>query len=217
MTPSVKIMFIITLLVILSIFHVLTSRTEVQIIEPKESMQNTTNAVVENKNNYDNLSTGIIELPDPINDNYFIKQYDSGKIYNIFEEPRRRVPRHELPPRYVKRLIDYPTQGYPDDYTQFGILKKKSHFTTGENDNNHDMTNTNNFIIRLFGRQEFPGSSRYEYYTLINNGLDQIKIPIYNRNRELYDSDEIFIKELESKYIVSLYQYDSPRYYPDIS
>jgi len=215
MTPSVKIMFIIILLVILSIFQVLTLRTEVQIIEPKESMQNTSNAVIETKNNYDNLSTGPIELPIPVNDDYFIRQYDSGKIYNIFEEPVRRVPRDQLPPIHVKRLIDYPTKGYPDVYTQFGILKKKSHFTTGE-DHNHDMTNTNNFIIRLFGRQEFPGSNRYQYYTMVNNGLDQIKIPIYNRNRELYDEDEIFIKELESKYIVSLYHYDNPRYYPDI-
>jgi hypothetical protein len=208
-------MFIIILLVILSIFQVLTSRTEVQIIEPKEQMQNTSNAVIETKNNYDNLSTGPVMLEDPINDDYRIRQYDFNKIYNIFEEPARRVPRDQLPPIHVKRLIDYPSRGLPDNFTQFGILKKKSHFTTGE-DHNRDITQTNNFIIRLFGRQEFPGSSRYEYYTMVNNGLDQIKIPIYNRNRELYDEDEIFIKELESKYIVSLYHYDNPRYYPDI-
>ncbi len=217
MTPSVKIMFMVILSVILLIFQVLTTKTE----QPTEPMQNTTNAVVEIKNNDENLSNGPILLEPPFNDDYRVRQYDYNKIYNVLEQPARRVDRGQLPPQFVKRLIDYPSRGYPDSFTQLGTLKKLQHHhhrdVNSEHEHEHvDLTNTNNFIIRLFGRQEFPGSNRWEYYTMINNGLDQIKIPIYVKRQELYDGDEIFIKELEHKYVVSLYKYDEPKYYPDL-
>ncbi len=217
MTPSVKIMFMVILSVILLVFQVLTTKTE----QPAEPMQNTTNAVVEIKNNDENLSNGPILLEPPFNDDYRVRQYDYNKIYNVLEQPARRVDRGQLPPQFVKRLIDYPTRGYADDFQQLGTLKKLQHHhhrdVNSEHEHEHvDLTNTNNFIIRLFGRAEFPSSNKYEYYTMINNGLDQIKIPIYVKRQELYEGDEIFIKELEHKYVVSLYKYDEPKYYPDL-
>jgi len=125
------------------------------------------------------------------------------------EEPVRRVARQDLPPMYLRRSIDLPTRGYPDNFTQFGILVKK-----GLKDS---IRNEDNKILRLFGRQEYPGSWRYEYYTTITSGNDFIKIPIETRaKKELYDGDIIFIKELNEKYEVQLYKYDSPKYYPDI-
>jgi len=135
-----------------------------------------------------------------------VREYDYKKVYDPLEEPTRRVSRHELPPFYFKRMIDYPTRGYPDNFNQIGVLTREglSH-------------SSNNSIIRLFSRQTYPGSDRYEYYTMINNGFDQIKIPIdSHHNQELYDDDIIFIKELNDKYKVNLHKYDQPRYYPDI-
>lgn len=135
-----------------------------------------------------------------------IREYDYNKIFDPLENPAKRIPRHEIPPYYFKRMIDIPTRGYPDNFTQFGTLILK---------NKNDKMNQN-AILKLFGRQEYPGSNTYEYYTMVNSGMDQIKIPIYGRRRELYSGDMIFIKELESKYEVNLYKYDQPKYYPDI-
>lgn len=134
-----------------------------------------------------------------------VRQYDYRKVYDPLEDPTRRVSRYDIPPVYLKNLIDIPTRGYPDNFTQIGVLIKTNN------------TNNDNKIIRLFGRQEYPGSNRYEYYTMINNGLDQIKIPIKNRaGRELYDGDSVKIRELDEFYKVKLFKYDAPKYYPDI-
>ena len=74
-----------------------------------------------------------------------------------------------------------------------------------------------NKILRLFGRQEFPRSNRYEYYTSINSGNDTIKVPVENpRKQELYDDDTIVVSELNTTYKVKIYKYDAPRYYPVI-
>lgn len=131
-----------------------------------------------------------------------VRQYDYNKMFDPLEEPARRVPRHELYPMYLKGLLDLPTRGYPDNFTQIGILIR-------QDDNNKD-----NKILRLFSRQEYPGSSTYEYYTAINNGNDQIKIPLRVKHRELYEDDIVYVKEMDADYKVQLHRYDQPRYYP---
>ena len=227
MTPTIKIMFMIVLILIYVLVNNVNQKgQDIQLLlykQNQEQMSNDDNTIRANivpPPLQQNMSAGPMVMNNPIDDSIAIKQYDYGKMYDVLENPARRVPRHELPPYHLKRLIDYPTRGYPDNYTQYGILKKinhNHHKPSGEHEHhNHQDNNESNFIIRLLGRQQYPGSNKYEYYTMINNGFDQIKIPIYNRKNELYDGDEIFIRELESKYIVSLYNYDEPKYYPDL-
>lgn len=151
-------------------------------------------------------SPGLIQRYDYLKVPDFVKQYDYQKAYDPLEQPVRRIPRHEIHPYYLKQLIDLPTRGYPDNFTQIGILVKED----------DPSKNQDNKILRLFGRQEYPGSERYEYYTAINSGLDQIKIPIETRRRELYDDDMIYIRELKDHYRVHLHRYDQPKYYPDL-
>lgn len=147
------------------------------------------------------ISLPILNPPD------IIRQYDYKRTYDPLEEPARRISRQEIYPSYLKNIIDLPSRGYPDNFTQVGLLIRQ-----GDNDYNEA-----NKIIRLFGRQKYPGSNQYEYYTAINNGFDQIKIPINNRRRnELYEDDNVYIKELDENYRVNLYKYDAPKYYPDI-
>lgn len=142
----------------------------------------------------------------PINDP--IREYDYRKLYDSLERPVRRVARHEMPPYYFRNMIDFPTQGYPDNFTQIGLLISKGRDHTNDKENN---------ILRLFGRQEYPGSYRYEYYTMINSGLDKIKVDIPLRGKkEIYDGDMIYIKELDKDYTAQLYRYDEIKYYPDI-
>lgn len=80
---------------------------------------------------------------------------------------------------------------------------------------NNKKTNENN-ILRLFGRQQYPGSNTWEYYVTVYSGLDAIKIPLYPNKKELYTDDYVFVPQLKSSYVVQLYDYDAPRYYPDI-
>ena len=140
-----------------------------------------------------------------------VREYDYTKVYDIFEEPTRRVARHEIPSIYLKRHIDYPTRGYPDNFNQFGILVK----INDKEDNKINNTDENK-ILRLFGRQQYPGSRFYEYYTSICSGLDHIKIPLDIKREELYDGDIVNVRELGTKYKVQLHKFDAPRYYPDI-
>ncbi len=137
-----------------------------------------------------------------------VNEYDRRQLYDPLEQPTRRVARHELPPEYFRRMIDIASRGYPDNFTQYGILKQVCE---------HGKKNNQNKILRLFSRQEYPGSNRYEYFTALNSGLDQIKVHIETRGkRELFDGDKVFIKELDEYYEVQLHKFDSPKYYPDI-
>jgi len=142
-----------------------------------------------------------------------VREYDYKKIGDPLEEPTRRVPRHWIPPTYFKYNTDIPTRGYPDNFSQFGILVKKERKKAKTYKNNED---TDNNVLRLYGRQEYPGSDKYEYYTAINSGYDQIKVPLDIKNRELYNDDIVYIRELGNEYKVKLHRYDAPKYYPDI-
>jgi hypothetical protein len=134
-----------------------------------------------------------------------IKNYDLRKLDDPLEAPTRRVSQYTIPPHILMNRLNIHTRGYPDGYQQLGLLINTSEEAT------------NNKILRLFGRETFPRSSKYEYYTLIANGLDQIKVPLnVARNKELYDDDEVSISSLPHNYKVQLLPYDSPRYYPDV-
>ena len=135
-----------------------------------------------------------------------IMNYDYTKMTDPFIEPTRRVPRQDIQPTILKQMIDIPSRGYPDSFSQYGVLVKEC----GEDA-------CDNKILRLFGRQTYPSSPTYEYYTMVSSGNDQIKIPIRNRRRqELYDGDQVRIEELNAVYRVQLHKFDAPRYYPDI-
>ena len=151
-----------------------------------------------------------------------VREYDYNKIADPLEDPVRRVARHELMPAVMRRSIDYPTRGYPDNFTQQGVLikmrsRKNNKEEEEENKENKDNKDNNNKLLRLFGRQEYPGSNKYEYYVLVSSGNDLIKIGLDNKNnKELYCGDNIYISELNEDYRVKLHKYDAPKYYPDI-
>ena len=172
-------------------------------------------------------SPGLIQDYNPINVD-ILKQYDYHKAFDPLIDPTRRVPSYEIPPYYIKRSIDLPTRGYPDNFTQLGILirEPEKHYNSFDSSQNASSENLNypkenldkdNRILRLFGRQEYPGSNKYEYYTAINSCPDQIKIPLNTKRKwELYDGDIVHVPELNESYRVKLYKYDAPKYYPDL-
>jgi hypothetical protein len=135
-------------------------------------------------------------VPPPIDP---VRTYDYRKLYDPLEDPTTRVDRYLLGPLEYRRMFNYPTQGYPDTYRWLGIL-----ICT-------DDDVPKNKIIKLFGRQKYPNSNDYQYYTMINMDHDQIKVHIHRR-RELYDDDIVDISELGKKYKVQLNKDDDMRY-----
>lgn len=129
-----------------------------------------------------------------------VKIYDYQKMNDPLEEPTKRVDRYLLGPVQLRRMFNYPVRGDPDNPRWLGLL-------IGEGDNDP------NKIIKLFGRQKYPGSDHYEYYTMINMGFDQIKVHIHQR-KELYDGDEVMVHELNKKYRVKLNKNDDMAYNP---
>jgi hypothetical protein len=208
-----------TLLIFLAIFIILIILVILTIMQLTEGNSKKINLIytqsvpgekIENvpeKRYIPDQSAGILQTFNPVQHNRdAIRDYDYNKLYDPLTEPTRRIPRYEIPPVHLKRLLDIPTRGYPDNFTQFGILME-------EGKRNKDSDNK---ILRLFGRHEFPGSNRYEYYTAINSGLDQIKIPVIVKQQELYDDDDVYIEELGKRYRVRLHRFDAPKYYPDL-
>lgn len=175
---------------------------------------------VNNKSNYKPFS----HITDPI------KFYDDRKLFDPYEAPAKRPERTQMGYAPIMKksnnpLDPFPTRGYPDNYHLLGTLimdnKNKDY-----NDNNNNYTlpsdddNTHynkliqdNKIISLFGRQKYPGSSEYEYYTMISTGNNMTKIPI-DQQRELFNNDSVFIKELNSDFYVNLYPNEALKYNP---
>lgn len=139
------------------------------------------------------------------NDEKLLKKYDYKKLYDPLEEPRSRPSKQELGPIGFRRYIGIATQGYPDNFHLLGTL------TTEE----HDIMNK---ILKLYGREKYPRSVEWEYYTMISTGNDMIKIPLKsnNNNREVYDDDEFYIPELNRTYKVRLYPKEDLRYNPNV-
>ena len=75
--------------------------------------------------------------------------------------------------------------------------------------------------MKLFGRQNYPGSSQWEYYVISRdpNGLDT-KLPLNRKkDRELEDNSEIdvpFFNSSKGQFKVQLLNFDAPRYNPFI-
>ena len=184
------------------------------------------NNKIENENKYekklkqlDNDDTeSDDEIDDSNDDNYYEMDVKTGQnqvddifierdkkvINNILVAPERRLPRHAYPPKYFKDMINIPTRGYPDNYQQMGILVRK-------NDEK---------LLKLFGRQTYPGSNKYEYYVVDSYSNSDNKIPLNVKgDRELNDTEKIDVPWLDSsrgEFDVKIFDYNAPRYNPNI-
>lgn len=129
-----------------------------------------------------------------------ISRTDLMKMDDPLYGPYRRQPRDQLPPYYLDQVY---TRGLPDNYTMLGTLTRI------------DEGSDSDRILPLFGRQTYPGSSQWEYYTTTTNLGVQLKIPFETRKQELFTDDIIKLQQFKSaEYKVSLYKLDSPVYNP---
>ena len=132
-----------------------------------------------------------------------LKKRDMNSLHNDLSAPTRRLPRHLYPNKEGDIIPEIHTRGEPDHYHHIGNMIRQS----------------DEKIVKLFGRQIYPGSTQYEYYgiTTDNNGAE-IKLPIKIKNdKEIYDEDEIDIEFLDSSkgtFKLYMHEFDRPRYNP---
>jgi len=140
-----------------------------------------------------------------INDKDMIHKRDKEALYNDLKPPERRVPEYEYPTEFVKKQINYPSRGYPEEYSLLGNAYRDSTETAYE----------------LFGRQKYPGSTQYEYYVVGSDNKNfKVKIPIkINGDKEIYDNQVIDIPGTshdKGSFTVRLFNLDTPRYIPSV-
>jgi hypothetical protein len=132
-----------------------------------------------------------------------LEKRDISALHNDFKAPEKRLPEHQYPNKDVKKLINIPSRGQPDNYHAIGTLVRKS----------------DEKVVQLFGRQKYPSSNQWEYYTTGNDSHQfPTKMPLTTKgNREIEDKQEINLEWLDSTkgpFVVNLYEYDVPRYNP---
>ena len=120
-----------------------------------------------NNNNTEYIITDKIETPivDPI------YERDRNAFTDPLSPPTRRQPRH-----VYNDVINYnhfynPTRGYPDSYHYMGNLVRKE----------------DEKIVKLFGRQTYPNSNKYEYYGITTDKHGgELKIKIDSKIKKNY-------------------------------
>ena len=157
------------------------------------------NILVSNRYNNNNYNTNNKSIVDNL-----IDTRDRNAVDDPLHPPNRRLPRHIYPSDVKDYIFESPTRGYPDNYHYYGNLIRR------EDDK----------IVKIFGRQSYPGSNKYEYYGITSDsvGGSSVKIPItIGGDRELYDKDEVdidFLDASKGKFILYMNDYDRPRYNP---
>ena len=129
--------------------------------------------------------TNIINLPNNgMTDYDLIKQRDLGVISNPLIAPERRTERPTIDmtlPLLKNKYIGLPTRGSYDTYQNSGYLV--------------DSTNADN-VLKLFGRQKWPGSTQYEYYAIKTTAVDQFKVPLNHIKKQLFDGDPVTLSKI---------------------
>ncbi len=138
--------------------------------------------------------------PPSINPDAAVTRYDYLSMDDPLSGAYRRLPRHQLPVNYLNQVY---TRGLPDNYTMIGTLTRL------------DVGSSTDRILPLYGRQTYPTSPQWEYYTSTTNLGVQLKVPFETNKQELMTDDIIKLKDFRNaEYRVSLYKLDSPVYNP---
>ena len=137
---------------------------------------------------------------------------DTSSVTIVNNIPKQQLPREERyrskkdgPGRdYYSRRINIRTRGEPDDYHTVGILKKE-----GTDD-----------VVPLIGRQTYPGSNQWNYFTMTDSHL-KTEIPIKKERNctDVHGCSEIQTDDnvnfLGNNYSVDMYPYNELKYLPD--
>jgi hypothetical protein len=113
-----------------------------------------------------------------------LREFDYRALNDKLTPPLRRDD-------WTIPVIPLPTRGFPTAYKKMGTLIQKD----GADDHQQK------FLI-LMGRQKYQGSNYYDYFVTENKQDSYIKFPVHDLHKELFNGDEITIRELGKVYIV---------------
>jgi len=157
-----------------------TSKDEPLQSHTKQSKSNLVPAAGREVPNTNYPDVPVIQLPNNgLTDYDLIKQRDLGVIANPLVPPEKRTERPTVDmtlPLLRNKYIGLPTRGSYDTYQNVGYLT--------------DESNPDN-VLKLFGRQKWPGSTQYEYYAIKSTAVDQFKVPMYDIKKQLFDGDTV--------------------------
>jgi hypothetical protein len=196
--------FVIILLIFVGFTYMHTIRMSNIIYKSNNKVCPSPKIIIKEKDNSQELkdmSREIEELKHVSKSNKdLLMERDRKVVDDNFKPPERRVPRHNYPVKAIKNLMNISTRGYPDNFQNLGMLVRK-------NDEK---------ILKLFGRQKFPGSNQWEYYVLNTETYDKVPLEIPG-NKELSNNDVIglpWLDQSKGKFDIKMFDYDAPRYNP---
>jgi hypothetical protein len=183
-------------------------------------------------------SKKIVHFSDPIEEVRIIKSDDNVQE-NVpamnFREHQREYNRQKptaperdysspldlrgfIPPPGVPVIpIQIPTQGFPEQFQQVGVLSAPGGTETS--------ATPNRTLLPLFGRKVAIAKERYNYYTR-SDGFNPIQVPVSFKNRnceddngcdEITSGDTVGVPLLGQTYVATTYRYNLPRYIPYVT
>lgn len=114
--------------------------------------------------------------------------------------------------------INVPTRGETGSFQQIGALYKE----TVESEDMTPGNNTDSVVLALFGKQTYPRSQKWTYYTSSDRN-HQVKMPLSNKGRkcdsqygceEISNDDLITVPGYNGVFRAVIYDYDAPKYIP---
>ena len=118
----------------------------------------------------------------------------------------KRINDPLYPPRKSYQPININTRGDSNKYEQVGFL--------------HNNSNK----LPIYGKQTYPGSNRYNYYTN-SDGYHSIKLPVLKDNKDctedmgceqLQDNDNVNVTSYDDTFNYTSYNLNKPKYIPFI-
>ena len=130
-----------------------------------------------------------------------------NRVHNPLTPPERTYPYHN------NRIpVNIATRGEPSQFQQVGVLIQE------------DGTGNNQVKLPLFGQQLYPRSREWRYYTG-SDGYQSIKLSLKHDGRdsmdqygcrEFYDGNTVDVDGYDSKFKVTIYKLDAPKYIPNM-
>jgi len=156
------------------------------------------------------MKTKMNTLASGLNNTHITTTTDHSKVFqdridNPLVAPERSHISH-------RNAINIPTQGESTGFQQVGILIQE------------DGSGNNQTKLPLYGEQIYPRSREWRYYVESDN-YQSVKLGLTHEGRdsmdrhgcsELYDGNIVEVKGYDSKFIVSMYKLDAPKYLPHV-
>ena len=149
-------------------------------------------------------SNNYISNPNKNSNNYNQNSNNYNQNSNKDNLRYKRINDPLYPPRKSYQPINIHTRGESNTYQQVGFL--------------HNNSNK----LPVYGKQTYPGSNKYNYYTN-SDDYHSIKLPILKNNKdctddmgcdELQNNDNITVTSYNDSFEFTSYNFDKPRYIP---